>query len=46
MELLFGSDKYWRLVTGEVRCETSGPFAIATKVGWVLSGPINVQETC
>ena len=45
VDLLVGSDVYWRLVTGEARCGTSGPVAIATKIGWVLSGPSNVQET-
>ena len=45
VDLLIRSDMYWRLVTGEVRHGTSGPVAIATKIGWVLFGQTKVQET-
>lgn len=37
VDLLIGSDHYWDLVTGDVRRGTSGPVAICTKFGWVLS---------
>lgn len=40
VDILIGSDYYWRFVTGRVRRGTSGPVAIHTKLGWVLSGPI------
>lgn len=34
------SDQYWQLVTGEVRRRDSGPVALHTSLGWVLSGPV------
>ena len=39
IDLLIGSDQYWNLVTGETRRGSSGPVAINTRLGWVLSGP-------
>ena len=39
VDLLIGSDQYWNLVTGETRRGSSGPVAISTRLGWVLSGP-------
>jgi hypothetical protein len=44
VDVLIGSDLYWSLVTGRVIRGKSGPIAIRTKVGWVLSGPINNHE--
>ena len=41
MDILVGSDSYWNLVTGEVRRESSGPVALNTRLGWVLSGPVD-----
>ena len=41
MDILIEADQYWELVTGEVRRGNSGPVAIHTKFGWVLSGPIS-----
>ena len=40
VDVLIGSDQYWQVVTGEVRKEDRGPKAIHTRLGWVLSGPI------
>ena len=40
MDILIGSDQYWRMVTGEVKRGESGPTALHTRLGWVLSGPI------
>ena len=40
VDMLVGSDHYWRIVTGRTRRGTSGPVAIETKMGWVLSGPV------
>ena len=37
--MLIGSDYYWDLATGEVCRGESGPVAINTRLGWVLSGP-------
>ena len=42
--MLIGSDSYWSLVTGQVIRGDSGPTAIHTKVGWILSGPANHLE--
>ena len=43
--VLIGSDSYWNFVTGRVIKGESGPTAIHTRVGWVLSGPANRPET-
>ena len=47
VDVLIGSDYYWDLATGEVRRGESGPVAINTRLGWVLSGPAppNRQES-
>lgn len=39
VDLLIGADFYWSMVTGTIRRGRSGPTAIQTRVGWVLSGP-------
>ena len=39
VDILVGSDQYWDLITGETRRGQSGPVAISTELGWVLSGP-------
>ena len=40
IDILIGSDHYWRLVTGEVIRKDNAPTAINTKLGWALSGPV------
>ena len=40
VDVLIGSDHYWKLVMGEVIRNDDGPMAIQTKFGWVLSGPV------
>jgi hypothetical protein len=40
VDILVGSDQYWNLITGAVRRGDSGPNAMGTKIGWVLSGPV------
>ena len=40
VDALIGSDHYWQLVTGQVIRGQSGPTAIDTHLGWVLSGPV------
>ena len=40
LDVLIGSDWYWNLVTGRVIRGKSGPIAIHTKVGWILSGTV------
>lgn len=37
---MIGSDHYWQLATGKVIQGQSGPTAIHTHLGWVLSGPV------
>ena len=39
VDILVGSDQYWDLITGKTRRGASGPVAINTRLGWVLSGP-------
>jgi len=40
IDALIGSDHYWQLVSGRVMRGESGPTAIHTQLGWVLSGPV------
>ena len=44
IDILIGSDYYWQLVTGSICRGTSGPVAVHTKLGWVLSGPSSLDE--
>ena len=41
IDLLIGSDYYWNFVTGETKRGEEGPIAANSKLGWLLSGPIN-----
>ena len=45
VDLLIGSDFYWKFLTGEIRRGKVGPVAMKTKVGWVLSGPVVCHES-
>ena len=38
--ILIGVDQYWEVVTGEIVRGRSGPSAMQTCFGWVLSGPV------
>ena len=40
VDILIGSDHYWKIVTGKTKKGEGGPTAIQTKLGWVLSGPV------
>ena len=44
VDVLIGCDKYWDLVTGEVRRGENGPTAVGTRLGWVLSGPVEDER--
>ena len=44
VDMLIGADVYWSLVTGKVIRGEGGPTAIQTKIGWLLSGPVEQQE--
>ena len=41
IDILIGSDHYWNIVQGEtIRSDSeSGPIAVRSKLGWILSGP-------
>ena len=43
IDILIGSDHYWAIVTGEVvrGDDGRGPTAVNSKLGWLLSGPID-----
>ena len=43
VDLLVGADHYWRVVTGQMRRGRAGPIAVETKIGWILSGPVDLQ---
>ena len=39
IDILLGAVTNWQIVTGEIVRPDNGPTAIATRIGWVLSGP-------
>ena len=41
IDILLGSDVYWEVVTGEVIKGQSGPVAVKSIFGWLLSGKID-----
>ena len=41
IDILVGCDWYWKLVTGDIRNQYPGPVAMASKVGWLISGKTN-----
>jgi len=40
VDILVGLDQYWKLVKGNVVHCQGGPTAVHTRLGWVLSGPV------
>ena len=44
IDVLIRSDSYWDMVTGQVVRGDSGPTAIHTRIGWILSGLANHLE--
>ena len=42
VDVLIGSDHYWRLMTGDIRRGEVGPVALYSRFGWVLSGPVSI----
>ena len=40
IDVLIGSDFYWNIVNGELKLSEKGPIAISSRLGWLLSGPI------
>ena len=41
VQLLIGADHYYDFVTGDVIKGNSGPVAVSSKLGWLLSGPFS-----
>ena len=41
MDVRIGSDFYWQFVGSEIRQGNQGPVAVNSKLGWLLSGPLN-----
>ena len=41
VDILVGCDYYWDFITGQTIRGEGGPVAIQTRLGWVLSGPVN-----
>ena len=44
VDVLVGSNFYWSFVTGDVSKSSEGPAAVSSKLGWLLSGPIDSHE--
>ena len=44
-DILIGLDHYWDIITGETIRGPSGPTAIYSKIGWILSGPTMSDHT-
>ena len=43
IDILIGANFYWHFVSGSViRCPGSGPVALSTRLGYVLSGPVGI----
>ena len=42
---MVGSDLHWQLVTEKIIRGQAGPVAVETKLGWVLSGPVDSNMT-
>ena len=40
VDVLIGNDFYWPFFTGDMKRGESGPVAMKTGLGWVLSGPM------
>ena len=41
IDVLIGSDHYWSIVTGDTVVGSHGPVALSSKLGWLLSGPLD-----
>ena len=42
IDILLGADYFYEIVTGEIRKGSAGPVAISSKLGWLISGPVDV----
>ena len=43
IDLLIGVDYYWSLMQDEIRRGPEGPVAQESRLGWVLSGPVDAD---
>ena len=44
IDILIGSDYYWQVVTGDIVNGDSGPVAMGSIFGWLLSGPVDLPS--
>ena len=44
VDLLIGNDFYWTFFTGRIKRGESGPVAMESKLGWILSGPVPRED--
>ena len=44
IDVLIGADFYWKFITGEIIRNTTGPVALNTVLGWVLSGSLDSED--
>lgn len=45
IDILIGADYYYDIVMGEIVRGESGPVAVNSKLGWILSGPSNEADS-
>ena len=43
INILLGADYYYEVVTGEIIKGDTGPTAVASKFGWLLTGPVKLR---
>ena len=47
IDLLIGADFYWHFVNRiTIRGPEPGPVALSTRLGYILSGPVNIPVPC
>ena len=46
IDVLIGLDYFWQITTDQVIRGSSGPTAVYTRFGWVLSGPTGIPGHC
>ena len=44
VDMLIGSDYYWGVINGDLKCSGNGPVAVGSKFGWLLSGPVKSKR--
>ena len=45
IDVLIGSDYYWQIVTAAMKKGESGPVALSSRLGWLLSGALHDSAT-